>query len=40
MNKTTERTKKAAGEEEGGAAKSMTALPIGNRRRNALVFTL
>jgi hypothetical protein len=40
MNEVADRTKKAANEEEGGTAFYMTALPIGNRRRNALVFTL
>lgn len=40
MNEVAGRTEEAASEEEGGTAKSMTALPFGNRRRNALVFTL
>ena len=33
MNEAACRAKEAVGEEEGGAAISMTALPIGNRRR-------
>jgi len=33
MNEAACRAKEAVGEEEGGAAINMTALPIGNRRR-------